>query len=263
MFVKASYYFLVRSFLSTLGVLSFLTFPAITWAHPSFGDQCSNCHASTDTGSVEESPAESIITATITEPDTTTTTTEVDLTGSTSTIEANTPTTTIEANSTSEANPAELTTISSDNKVTQFTTQFDLNGDGQITQDEVQALRSEFFDSVDTNADGFLTNEELQAAKGTPAIQLLGDNQFGCEVANFDRLDNNQDGLISKAEFVNNVPLFDKFDLDGDGIISAEELTLSKPHQPWMAHKNRYSKWINDRSYNGAGHKKNGNLGRH
>lgn len=273
MFVETNYYFLIRSFLPTLTVLSFLVFPAITLAYPNYEGSCSNCHGSTDTGLVEEDPAAEDTTIPITEVDLSTSdyedpaeedtaipTTEIDLIEPVST-EEDTLTLPTEIESTSEENPTELTTVPTNN-VDQFTTQLDLNGDGQITQDEVQALRSEFFDSVDTNADGFLTNEELQAAKGTPAIPLLGNKKFGCE-ANFNRLDNNQDGLISKAEFVNNVPLFDKFDLDGDGIISAEELTLSRPHQPWMAHKNRYSKWINDRSYKEAGHKKNGNFGRH
>ena len=260
MFVKTNYYFLVRSFLSTLSVLSLLVLPAITLAHPSFGNQCSSCHASTDTGLVEEDPTEFA-----TEENTTTLTTEMDLTEPTSTIEENTltlPTETEVVESTSAENSTELTTVPSSNNVAQFTTQFDLNGDGQVTQDELQALQSEFFDSADINADGFLTNEELQAAKETQAIQLISNNKFGCGL-NFNRLDNNQDGLISKEEFVNNVPMFDQFDLDNNGIIVAKELILKKPHQHWMAHKNHYNNWINDKSYNGVGYGKNGNFGKH
>jgi hypothetical protein len=213
--------------------------------------------------------------ATIEEETTTPTTEEVDITELTPTIEEDTLTPTVEENTTIpptttedvieatiETNTAEPTTVpTSDNNIAPVTTQFDLNGDGQITQDEVQALQTEFFDSTDTNADGFLTHEELQVAKKTPTTLLLGYNKFGCG-ASFNRLDNNQDGLISREEFINNVPMFDKFDLDGDGIILTEELTMKKTHRHGMIHKKFYN-WMSEKSYNGTGHKKKGNFIRH
>lgn len=300
MFVKARYCFFVHSFLSTLSVLSFLIFPAVTSAHPSFGSQCSTCHTSADEDTAafitEENTIESITEENTTEAtiaeDTTIPTTEVDMTEPTPTIAEDTtippttpedvvestttepiptiaenttisPTTTEDVvEATTETNTAEPTTVPSDNTVAQVTTQLDLNGDGKITQDEVQALQSEFFDSADTNTDGFLTNEELQLAKKTQKTQLVGYNKFGCG-ADFNRLDNNQDGLISKEEFVNNVPMFDKFDLDNNGIIVAKELTMKKPRHPWMSHQKLYNNWMTEKSYNGTGHKKKGNSIRH
>jgi Ca2+-binding EF-hand superfamily protein len=254
----------------------------MTSAHPSFGSQCSTCHTSADEDtaafiaeeSTTESTTEENATEATTEEDTTTPTTAVDTVVPTPTIppttkedvakptiETNTttPSTTKEdvVKPTTEKNTAKLTTVPGNKNVAQFITQFDLNGDGQITQDEVQALQSEFFDKADTNADGFLTNEEWQVAKKTQKIQLVGYNELSCG-ADFNRLDNNKDGLISKEEFVNNVPLFDQFDLDNNGIITAKELTMKKPRHPWMSHQKLYNNWINEMSYNEIGHKKKG-----
>ncbi len=298
MFARAKYDVLVHSFLSTLSILSLLVFPTVISAHPNYNGECSTCHASTEGG--EENTVEFITaedtTESITEEDTTeatieedtttpttivnmteptpiieedittTPTIEVDITESTPTITASTtipPTTTEDiVEVTTETNTAEPTTVLSDNNVAQVITSLDLNEDGQITQDEVQALQSEFFDSADTNADGFLTNEELQVAKKTPKTPLVGYNKFGCG-AHFNRLDNDQDGLISKEEFVNNVPMFDQFDLDADGVILAKELTLKKLHHHEMINNKLYNNWINEKSYPGTRYQKNGNFRRH
>ncbi|NJO14641.1 MAG: hypothetical protein HC877_02530 [Thioploca sp.] len=288
MFVRAKYDVLVHSFLSTLSVLSLLVFPTVISAHPNYNGECSTCHASTEGG--EENTVEFITaedtTESITEEDTTeatieedtitpiptieedittTPTIEVDMTESTPTITTSTipPTTTEDiVEVTTETNTAEPTTVLSDDNVAQVITPLDLNGDGQITQDEVQALQSEFFDSADTNADGFLTHEELQVAKKTPKTPLVGYNKFGCG-AHFSRLDNDQDGLISKEEFVNNVPMFDQFDLDANGVILAKELTLKKLHHHEMINNKLYNNWINEKSYPGTRYQKNGNFRRH
>jgi Ca2+-binding EF-hand superfamily protein len=47
----------------------------------------------------------------------------------------------------------------------------------------------------------------------------------------FARLDQNEDGLISKDEFTLNLPLFDKFDTNENGVITEEELSQKPSRQ--------------------------------
>jgi Ca2+-binding EF-hand superfamily protein len=95
----------------------------------------------------------------------------------------------------------------------------DADGDGKISRAEAASNQglAKYFDQIDTNHDGFLTPAELQAQRAKRAAAKLkavdkdGDGRISRAEAeakaphlakNFDRLDVNKDGFISKDEIV-------------------------------------------------------------
>lgn len=258
MLAQITYRSLVYPFFSAISILSFSLYPMVSLAYPSLGNQCSSCHASigggqtgnttrpTTTDSTEtanttpEQPVEEEVTettnSTTEQPveedivETTNSTTEQpvkeDTTTNTTTEQ---PITTGESSgSTTEERTTEQTTGTHNTQTTDLMTEFDINKDGQMTQDEVQVVQNDFFKTADTDANGYLTKEEFQTGGG------LG--KFSVCQPNFVRLDNNLDQLISQDEFVNNVPLFDKLDLDNNGIVTVEELNLRNLYDYGMSY---------------------------
>jgi Ca2+-binding EF-hand superfamily protein len=109
----------------------------------------------------------------------------------------------------------------------------DANGDGAITQSEIQAAqarseqavdamlakrRSDTFAKLDTNKDGVLSPAEFNAA------MPIGNRPHADAAQALAKLDTNKDKKVSAAEF-RAPPLanFDKMDLNHDGTISVDE----------------------------------------
>lgn len=249
MFAQITYRSLVYPFFSAISILSFSLYPMISSAYPSLGSQCSSCHASTGEGqtgsttetsntTVEEEMAETINST----PDeaveediiaTTNNTTEQPLKENTNTsTTAEQPTTAGDSSgsTTTGKSTTQQTTGTHNSQATDLMTEFDINKDGQITQDEVQAIQNDSFKTADTDANAYLTKEEFLT--GILSGKLNG---YACQL-NFVRLDNNVDQLISQDEFVNNVPLFDKLDLDNNGIVTTEELSLRNLYDYGMSY---------------------------
>lgn len=111
--------------------------------------------------------------------------------------------------------------------------ELDSDGNNLLSEEELQLSngvgkfgRISPFLWLDTDGNGALSLEEFQ----TTQVGKFGG--YGCGEAKFSRLDNNDDSVISKDEFVNNVPIFDKFDTDENGIITLEELEeVSNSHK--------------------------------
>ncbi len=97
--------------------------------------------------------------------------------------------------------------------------QLDENGDGQITRDEMEAMRAIGFARADADGDGTISLEEMQAhgaerarERAERVMERLDSNADGVLSSDelpsddrasrrFDRVDTNDDGTISKAEF--------------------------------------------------------------
>jgi uncharacterized membrane protein len=94
----------------------------------------------------------------------------------------------------------------------------DQNGDGQLTQSELEARGAERFASVDTNNDGKLSEDEL-TAQGRSKAQERAQRMI-------ERLDSDGDGALSQAELderPNRGRIFARIDANDDGTISKEE----------------------------------------
>lgn len=102
----------------------------------------------------------------------------------------------------------------------------DLNGDNTVTVAELTQLHAEEFAYRDRNGDGYLDREDA-----SPTMQHLaemrGEEEGGRRGARRPgaRLDADEDGRISRAEFVNREhPVFDELDADSNGALSPQEL---------------------------------------
>jgi len=100
--------------------------------------------------------------------------------------------------------------------------QLDTDGDGMLTQAEMQNSAQAKFNENDTNGDGMLSVEELTAA---------ADRERDRRVERLlERKDTNGDGMLSLEEMApqNGDRLFERADTDGDGTISLEEWEAAK-----------------------------------
>ncbi len=104
--------------------------------------------------------------------------------------------------------------------------QFDRSGDGQISQEDVVAVRGERFAAFDTDGDGVLALEEYE--------RLWLDTMRPRMVRSFQRLDLDGDATVTTEEF--QAP-FDgmvaRLDRDGDGLITEVEVrdTMRARHE--------------------------------
>lgn len=103
--------------------------------------------------------------------------------------------------------------------------QADVNGDGQLTKEELTQYAQSQFTQSDTNQDGFLDSAELAAnlvKQMQNRIQKHQDRMLS-------KLDANNDGKLSFDEMQGAMAkrgdkMFDRMDRNGDGALSADEL---------------------------------------
>ncbi len=94
---------------------------------------------------------------------------------------------------------------------------FDGDGDGRLTQAEIDAARDAQFERFDADGDGRLSLEEYQ--------NLWMDAMRRAMVRQFQRHDSDGDAALTKEEFRERYArMIVRFDRDGDGVITLEEL---------------------------------------
>lgn len=94
----------------------------------------------------------------------------------------------------------------------------DANHDGAITRAEFVAYRASQFTRIDRNQDGFLTQQDA------PPFARLAPAAFN-PAAMTEQFDVNNDGRVSRAEFVNGPTLmFDRADANHDNVVVRAEL---------------------------------------
>ena len=99
----------------------------------------------------------------------------------------------------------------------------DVDGSGEITVSDLEAMRANRFAEIDTNGDGSVTAEEFAAHAAARASERAGDM--------FARLDADGDGLLSRDALEQSNRrdgdragrMIERLDADNSGGVSAEE----------------------------------------
>ena len=100
----------------------------------------------------------------------------------------------------------------------------DLNGDGNVTKDELASFESQRFAEMDLNGDGNLTTTEMTEFREMKRAEMLAKREERRQAGMLERFDTDGDGAISQAEFAAKPnPMFDRADADGDGIVTEDE----------------------------------------
>ncbi len=101
--------------------------------------------------------------------------------------------------------------------------QFDADGDGKVTAEEIDGFRAARFAEIDANGDGSISKQEFTDHAAARAGERAGEM--------FDRLDADSDGVLSQDAIAatmgrgpDGARLIARFDTDGDGAISQDEI---------------------------------------
>jgi hypothetical protein len=101
---------------------------------------------------------------------------------------------------------------------------WDANHDGVYTCDEWKSFVDRIFTSADRNRDGHLDSSEFETVRKADAT--LADADFGY-------FDENQDGKITRKEFVEKPSAFIlRFDKNGDCRVTADEIRAGTAPKP-------------------------------
>jgi Ca2+-binding EF-hand superfamily protein len=104
---------------------------------------------------------------------------------------------------------------------------YDVDGDGTITEAEIEARKAERFEAADADGDGALSPEELIAMEAAIREEARQVQAFAHAIEVVTRMDDNRDGLLQAGELEARTPrlapLFDQFDTNNDGGISQAE----------------------------------------
>lgn len=103
--------------------------------------------------------------------------------------------------------------------------QFDADGDGRLTQAEIDAARTERFAKYDTNNDGALSLEEFSGLFQEVSRPMM--------VRAYQKLDPNGDASVTAEEFDRPFAnLVERHDRDGDGALSRSDMKRGH-HRSW------------------------------
>ena len=111
----------------------------------------------------------------------------------------------------------------------QMLEEVDINQDGNISKDEINAHRAERFTNADANGDNLVTADEMEAFAETERAR----RQEQRRAKRFARMDADGDGFITAEEHAaagdkRMDRMFDRIDADGDGVITETEREAAK-----------------------------------
>lgn len=96
----------------------------------------------------------------------------------------------------------------------------DLNGDGKVTLQELQAMRDNLHDQYDADGDGFLNRQEMITAMSSMPGRTRGNERS----QDFGLMDHDGDGGVSKAEFRQSAAeLMMALDQNGDNVLTRKD----------------------------------------
>lgn len=104
--------------------------------------------------------------------------------------------------------------------------EIDTDGNGEISQAEMQAQKAARFSAADTNGDGKLSLEEMQANAQSRMAKRMAKM--------IERLDTDGDGALNESELSqrgNRGDMFARLDSDESGGISKEEFEKAREHR--------------------------------
>ena len=103
-----------------------------------------------------------------------------------------------------------------------FAEQFDTNGDGDITQEEIDAARAAQLVEFDADGDGSLSLDEYEA--------LWLDAMRDRMVDRFQAHDDDGDGVVTAEEFGEEfTKIVERRDRNGDGVLNADDMQRRGP----------------------------------
>lgn len=110
----------------------------------------------------------------------------------------------------------------------------DTNGDGQVTQTELQALGAKRFEKIDADSDGFVTQAEIENAGKEKAAKRAE--------RMIKHLDSDEDGKLSAEEMMKRggkrgAKMFERADTDKNGSLSEEEYASAAKKMGKKRHK--------------------------
>lgn len=107
----------------------------------------------------------------------------------------------------------------------QWAAKADINGDGDVTRQEVMDAKRAEFTRADANGDGTVDINEM----ATYAEIKKAEREAKRREKRFQRLDADGDGSISVTEFLSReTPRFDRLDRNDDGVLTEDELAKAK-----------------------------------
>ena len=118
----------------------------------------------------------------------------------------------------------------------------DVDGDGALTQDEIDGFKANRFAAMDANADGKVAADELVAYR----MMQRAKRQIS-------RMDQDGDGLLSIDELPDRTPPFARFDLDQNGSVTKAELELARETMRGMRGDRRGMRGMDDDGPRGMG----------